>query len=341
MKKVVLIAVALLLCGSFVVAGGGSEAQEGVVRVGFMPYYASVPLQVIEDENLDEKYGFEMETIMFPSGGPMAEALGAGEWDIGQIGAGGMIAIPNYDAKLVADVQYEMDVAWILARPDSAIVQAGYTLADWPEIMGSAATVEGATILGTVGNISHYMGIDYVQKFGLDMSEVNFIHMETAQVANAFIAGEGDIACMGDPSAAMALLDQGYVRIGGLKQQGVSQQDAMIVSAEYYENNVEDIKNFLKAWYEATDALNADFEYEKEMMAKFYTAGGRNVSDVAITTEAESCSYIDSTNYVNNVTGSWMAGLIECYVESGTMEKSTLDALRRNTKLEIVEEVLN
>ncbi len=341
MKKIVLVAVALLLCVSFVTAGGGSEAKEGVVRVGYMPYYASVPLQVIQDENLDEKYGFVMETIMFPSGGPMAEALGAGEWDIGQIGAGGMSAIPNYNAKLIADVQYEMDGAWILARADSAIVKAGSNLADYPEVLGSAATVKGSTVLGTVGNISHYMAIDYVQKFGLDISDVNFIHMETAQVANAFKAGEGDIAGMGSPTAAMEMVADGYVRIGGLKQQGISQQDAMLVSDEYYNNNRTDIINFMKAWYEATGMLNADPAYEFEMTKKFYTAGGRTVSDDSVQQECDFNSYIDATNYMNKETGAWMKGLIECYVESETVDASTLEALKENTKLDIVEEVLN
>ena len=62
----------------------------------------------------------------------MAEALGAGEWDIGPIGAGGMIAIPNYNAKLIADVEYEMDGAWIFARSDSEIAKAGKNLTAFP-----------------------------------------------------------------------------------------------------------------------------------------------------------------------------------------------------------------
>lgn len=319
----------------------GSKIKEGVVRVGYMPYYASVPLQVIKDKGLDTKYGFEMEDIMFPSGGPMAEALGAGEWDIGQIGAGGMSAIPNYNAKLIADVQYEMDGAWMLARPDSDIVKAGANLTEWPEVIGSAETLEGLTVLGTVGNISHYMAIDYAQKFGLDISDVEFIHMETAQIANAFIAGEGDIACMGNPTAAMDIVADGYVRIGGLKQQGASQQDAMLVNEEYYESNKEDIVKFMKAWYEATAMLNADPNYEFEMTKKFYTGNGRKVSDASVQQECDFNSYIDANNFYNKETGAWMRGLIECYVENGTMEPETLVALEQNIVTEMTEQAIN
>ncbi len=335
------LALATGLVAASVSGCGSSATEEGVVRVGFMPYYASVPLQVIEDEGLDEKYGFDMELVMFASGGPMAEALGAGEWDIGQIGAGGMSAIPNYDAKLIADVQYEMDGAWILVREDNPLLDAGNTLSDWPELIGSAEALAGQTMLGTVGNISHYMAIDYVNKFGLDISEMDFVHMETAQVMNAFVAGEGDIACMGDPTSAMQLVSDGYVVVGGLKQQGASQQDAMLVGADYYDNNQEDIVKFLKAWYEAAAMLNADPDYEFEMTYKFYSeTGGRDVTEATVQQECDFNSYIDASNWQDKETGAWMRGLIECYVDSGTMEASTLEALENNIRMDLVEEAM-
>ena len=132
LKKTAAVAVvSMMVCSMFTGCGKNGETKDtGVktVRAGAMPYYLSVPLQVIKDEKLDQKYGYQLEIIDFPSGGPMAEALGAGEWDIGPIGAGGMIAIPNYNAKLIADVEYEMDGAWIFARPDSEIAKAGKNL---------------------------------------------------------------------------------------------------------------------------------------------------------------------------------------------------------------------
>ena len=125
MKKLVAVLLCIT-CGSLAMSGCGSNSSESadgrsVIRVGTMPYYLGVPIEVISDKGLDDKYGFDMEVIDFPSGGSMSEALGAGEWDIGPIGAGGMTAVSNYNAKLIADIEYEMDGAWIIARPDSDI----------------------------------------------------------------------------------------------------------------------------------------------------------------------------------------------------------------------------
>ena len=76
-----LVLVMVLVCASSFANGQketGAVGKSGnpVIRIGAMAYYLSVPLQVIQDEGLDKKYGFEMEIIDFPSGGPMAEALG-------------------------------------------------------------------------------------------------------------------------------------------------------------------------------------------------------------------------------------------------------------------------
>lgn len=347
LKKMVVFLIVLLTSISLF-AQGGSEKETVIgksgrplIRVGAMAYYLSVPLQVIQDENLDEKYNFELEIIDFPSGGPMAEALGAGEWDIGPIGAGGMVAIPRYNAMLIADIETTMDGAWILARPDSDIVKSGNNLSDYPNIIGSKSTIAGKTMLGTVGNISHYMGLDYLSKFGLGMEDVNFIHMETAQIYTAFVAGNGDLACLGSPSAAMKLVNQGYIRVGGLAQQNKSQQDAMLVSEDFYTNNYDTTVNFMKAWYEACDKLNANSDYEFEKVKKFYTLSGRtDFDDDGVRQECEFNTFNDSTTALKGDVGHWMKGLIQFYVDNGSMDQSVIDAMNTNIKTNVVKDAL-
>jgi NitT/TauT family transport system substrate-binding protein len=347
LKKVVAgVLLAAVAIGGVFASGqpeSGKVAKDGskVIRIGAMAYYLSVPLQVIQDEGLDKKYNFTMEIIDFPSGGPMAEALGAGDWDIGPIGAGGMVAIPRYNAKLIADIETRMDGAWILARPDSDIVKAGNTLADYPELIGSKETLKGKTMLGTVGNMSHYMGLDYLSDFGLGMDDVNFIHMETAQIYTAFVAGNGDLACLGSPSAAMQLVDQGYVRVGGLAQQNKSQQDAMLVSDDFYENHYDTCVNFMKAWYEACDKLNADPDYEFQEVKKFYTVSGRtDFDDSGIQQECDFNTYTDSSTALNAEIGGWMQGLIQFYVDNGSMDKSVIETMKTNIKTDVVRDAL-
>lgn len=332
--------VVFALC-AFLLAGMGRAEAGEKIRVGTMAYFLGVPLQVIQDEKLDEKFGVKIEVINFPSGGPMAEALGAGQWDIGPIGAGGMIAVPTYDAKLIADVQYEADTAWIFARPDSDIVKAGNTLPAYPDVIGSAAAVKGKTMLGTFGNISQYMGFDYAEKLGLKPEDIEFLHMETSQIYTAFVTNNGDIACIGSPSAAFKLKAEGYPVIGGLKQQGVSQQDAILVSADFYKKHRDACVRFMQAWYTATAKLNSDAEYAVEKTILFYENNGRtDVTEDAVRAELALSNYVDPTNYKNKPTGKWMTGLVEFMVKGGFMDDSVLGAMAGNIKTDIAEEAL-
>ncbi len=307
------------------------------VRVGAQPYYCSVPVQVIIDEGLDQKYGFNMTVVDFSGGGAQAEALGAGEWDIGAIGAGGMTAIGNYNAKLLMDVEAAMDGAWMMARPDSEFADAP-ALDGFPDVYGTADIVAGKTFLGTIGNISHYMAIDYCSKFGLDLSEVEFLNMDTNNVYTAFVSGQGDIACMGSPTSAMQLEAEGYIRIGGLLQQGLPQQDSIICSEDFYDNNYDQIVTFLAAWLEAATMLNDDADYEYEKVTKFYTDRGRtDFTDSDVQMECDFNEFIDVDNAAANETGAWMTDLIECYVEYEVMDQSVLDAMYTN----VLEDAMN
>ncbi len=344
-KSILFICLICIFCLAFVLGcsrSSSSRIKKGVVRVAYMPYYASVPLQVIIDEGLDKKYGIEIIPTIYPTGGTMG-LLESDQWDIGQIGAGGMYAISRFDAKLIADIQYEMDGAWMLAREDSSIVQAGNTLQEYPDVLGSVETLENAEILiGVVGNISHYMALDYVQKFGIDISNVKFIDMKTDDVPEAFLSGQGDIACFGNPTTAMDFVnDGGYVRVGGLKQQGIPQQDIMIANSKYYDTSKDDIVRFMAAWYEATSMLNGDTDYEFEMTKKFYRSNGREVTDVSVAQECSFNSYIDASNFYEKEIGSWIVNLAKCYVSVGTVEASTSIAIEKGIKTELAQKAIS
>ena len=312
--------------------------DDGIIKVGYMPYYASIPLLVIEEEGLDEKYGFEMEKIQFTGGAPMAEAVGAGEWEVGQIGAGGVAVVTSHGGYLYGDVQYEMDGAYALARPGSKIAEAG-TLAGYPDVVGSAETIKGSTCLAVMGNISQYMMIDYLNKFGLTTNDVEVLYMDTTTMKTNFLNGVGDLSFWGDPTAAMELAAEGYPRVGGLKQQGVSQQDIHVISPEFYENNKEDAIAFMNAFLDAAELLNADLDYEFKMAKKFYTeVGGRTgVADEAILKECKLNSYIDRNNIDKNTTGGWITGLIECYVDVELYTEDDLKTLKENTVADIAD----
>ena len=156
-----------------------------------------------------------------------------------------------------------------------------------------------------------------------------------------YTSGQGDLACMGSPSAGLKLMEEGYVLVGGLRQQGNPQQDSILVSEDFYKDNYDTCVNFMASWLEAAAKLNSDQEYEETMVTKFYTEHGRSdFSEKDVKDECGWNTYMDASNIKDKETGAWMQGLIQCYVEAGAMEENVLDALKQNTTADVVEDAL-
>ena len=107
MKKVTSIALLLCLlvsllagCGGMGGTGGGGtgtpdssgtsapsepDGELPTLRVAVMPLITSLPVKYVMENKLDEARGFRIEPLMFSTGAPMNEALGAGLWDISTI----------------------------------------------------------------------------------------------------------------------------------------------------------------------------------------------------------------------------------------------------------------
>jgi NitT/TauT family transport system substrate-binding protein len=174
---------------------GESEqaAEEGelpVLRVAVMPSYYSACMNYISEQGWDVEEGFKMELISFTSGAPMNEALAAGLWDVAGIGTAGVYALAQYDAKLVAEIQTAAALD-LMVREDSDIAAATGASADHPELLGSAETVKGKTLLCPAGTLGQYYAGKWLEELGLSLSDINFVHMELPQAYQAFQTGGG------------------------------------------------------------------------------------------------------------------------------------------------------
>ena len=167
-------------------AGGSSELP--TLRVAAMPTITSLPTYYIQKNGLDEKAGFKMEVTMFDTGAPMNEALAADLWDVGQMGAAAVTGMANYDELIIGEVLESTDGQGVFVSPDCPVAQDTGFNPSIPTVLGSPESVSGITILTPVGTAQHFTVLKWLEKLGMEPTDVNIVNMDTVQAYQALQA---------------------------------------------------------------------------------------------------------------------------------------------------------
>ena len=154
----------------------GSESSNEVLKVGVLPLSVGVPAQYAADQGWFEEEGLNVSLEYFATGAPVNEAIAAEELDIACSGFASIYSLANADCVWLEDVNTTGGMG-LYARSDSDLVAAGKTLADSPEIYGSAETLKGKQILEPLGTAVQYMTECYAAKFGLTPTDVEQVNM--------------------------------------------------------------------------------------------------------------------------------------------------------------------
>jgi len=301
------LAVSLAGCGGQQSAGTGTSAAGGetkaaeqtaageakkydVLRVGVLPLSVGVPAQYAADQGWFEEEGLNVKLEYFATGAPVNEAIAAEQLDIACSGFASIYSLANADCVWLADVNTTGGMG-LFARPDNSVVAAGQTLADNPEIYGTAETLKGQQVLEPLGTAVQYMTECYAAKFGLTPTDIKQVNMEYAAAFQAFQTGEGDIAAM-NPPYSYQMTDLGYIKVCSFEDAtGVNMCDGAFARGEVVEKRSEEVAKFVKCLVRAMDELqDADVRYE--YTKKFYTDNGQDFTEENLRKEMEDRQYI-------------------------------------------------
>ena len=118
-----------------------------------------LPTYIAQEKGWLGAVGIEVSPVVFKNGPSMTEAMGAGAWDCGSTGIGGVITgVLNQDMKIIGvAARDEGGFQAFFARPDSPIVEAGKGHGAIPELYGTADTWRGQEILCAVGTTNQFL----------------------------------------------------------------------------------------------------------------------------------------------------------------------------------------
>lgn len=313
---------------------GGAKEDLPILRVAVMPSYYSACAGYVADQGWDEEEGFKIELISFTSGPPMNEALAAGLWDVAGIGVAGVHALAQYDAKMVAELQTAAALD-IQVRADSDIAKTTTKLDDGTEVLGSAETVKGKTLLCPAGSLGQYYAGKWLGALGLTIDDINFVHMELAQAYQAFQTGEGDIVCLRLPDYYYGETDLGFKSV--VKMPVIAPQYEILMSSnDCFENKRDLLEKFTALQFRAQEAMLEDEEVAKKTLRKWYDDCGYETSDEAIEVEVSMKTLLTAEKAGQTDYGSAAIEASKFMIDQGQMEADKLDTVKSNITPDIL-----
>lgn len=320
-------------------AAAEDTADLPVLKVAVMPFLNSIPVKYMIDNGLDVKNGFKIETVYFANGGAMNEALAAEQWEVGTLSAAAVNSLAIYGAYCIADIGHSEGGLYTLCQPDSPIAQVKGNNPSYPDVYGDAETLKGAIIATNTGTVSHLNVIKWLEKLGLTTEDVEIVHMDFPAAYQALMTGNCDVAALNPPTSYQAEAE-GMVVTSSLSSLGVPQFDSIIVSNKAFNEKRDVLVNYVKAFFEATDALQADPEMQAQLLLDWYTENGSPSTLEACKDEISTRPFVTSEEAKSITVGDSVQVTGEFWVSQELLDESKFPELATHIDDTIVKEAL-
>ena len=300
-----------------------------VLRVAAMPTITSLPTYYMQKNGLDTAHGFKMEVTMFATGATMNEALAADLWDVGAMGAAAVTGVANYDEMIIGEVLESTDGQGVFVKPDSPITSATDYNPSFPTVLGSPETVKGITILTPVGTAQHFTVLKWLEKLGLDATDVNIVNMDTVQAYQALQAGQCDAVSLNVPTFFDALND-GMVQVGNLADLGTRYVDMVVANRKAVEGKPELVQAYMDALLEANEALQTNQEMATDLLVEFLKENGSETTRENCAADLGRAQFVLKADWKDREIGRFAKELGEFYVSLGQLDASAIDKFDTN-----------
>lgn len=241
-----------------------ASAEKIPLKISHHPYIHALPSVYAEENGLYDTFDY---TITQYSGGPTQnEAIPSKGWEVGSTGTGGAIlGASGYDLKVIGYTCGDTNTTDLWVRADSDLAKL---TPDANGVYGTAEDWKGKKILCPTGTSCHMVLIGTMQHLGLDTSDVEIIDMAVAQSFPAFKAGEADIVALWSPFG-FAAEDEGWVKVSSAKGLGIELPCLIVATDEAVKERPEVVQQWLQAYVDSAQGLNADHDSAVQMLYDF------------------------------------------------------------------------
>lgn len=235
--------------------GSVAESALDELNVAYYLEWPSPNLVAKADKTYDRALGVAVNWQTFASGGDMAQAMVAGDIDIGYAqGDTPFATFVSQGAELLI-------VGLPSSNPeaDNCVVSPAYDITQ----ENAAQTLPGQRVYTPLGNVNHYKLLQMLDHLGVDPGSVELIQSEGGAAAVAALeTGEMALVCAFGGAINEMIEAGGYLLMTGqeLEAIGVRIYDVISTTREFAEAHPEALTKFLQVTIDANRAYNADPE---------------------------------------------------------------------------------
>lgn len=214
-----------------------------IIRVGLNPWVGTALFYIAKDRKLYEKNNVQVELVPYDEGATGKQLINTGRIDI-------LFTTPE---TVVVLKDRKLDVQ-VIAALDSSQGADGIIAAN---DIKSIEDLKGRTVAFEQGSSSHLLLSQFLAQKNLSSRDIRVVNFSAADAGAAFVAGKVDAAVTWEP-----WLSKAYQRKGGHILIDSSElelfPDFVIIRKETVDKYPNEIRNILKALFEAEDYLNSN-----------------------------------------------------------------------------------
>lgn len=323
----------------------GDTKDLPVLRVSLHPAYISTPVAYAIYHDMAKDYGFQLEAQVYASGAPQNEALGSGLWDVGVIGGAFVNSVNTYNAHVIGDFIDGRDGNAIFVRKDSDIARATGSNPTYPDILGSAETVRGKTLITNLGTTGHVQVQKWLEALGLTEDDIEIVQMDYASGYQAFTSGEADILATIGPYSTRACISHkdDWAVAGGFIALDLLQYENIVCSDKAMQEKRDLLVSFIRMVMDANDILAGDQGLLEETYKKWMEDNGKEVDVEEARMECVQKPVMTSKQIgelVNGNFGDYERMVWEMNIESGNIGADTISKLDTNVTADLMRDAL-
>ena len=180
-----------------------------------------------------------------------------------------------------------------------------------------------------MGTAQHFTVLKWLEKLGLEATDVNVVNLDTVQAYQALQANQGDAASLNVPTFFDAVND-GMVQVANLADLGTRYVDQIVANRKAVEGKPELVQKYVDCVLEANAALAADPDMATDLLVEFLKDAGMETSRENCASDLGRVKWLLKEDWAGRTLGNFAKELGEFYVSQGQLDDSALDKFTTN-----------
>lgn len=252
---------ALLLVTALLAAcTGQTEAQLPPLRVAYAQWWGDYTIIIAQEKGFFQKYGVEVEPLYYEVFSRSLPDIASGQIDAGTFTLGDTLSLASHTDMLAVAISDDGGASVVVAEPQ----------------ITNIGDLKGKQVGILLGSAYEIFVDEMLRSAGLHREDVTLVDIDPENIPQALQSKQLQAGFTWEPFTAQSLAQGNHVLFSSASLSGLY-ANAIVFRKDVVAQRPEDVKNYLKAWFEAVEYRANHPRESNEIIAK---AMGIPVADV-------------------------------------------------------------